>query len=403
MHILIIARGIPTKQSPQWGIFEYDQAKALAKLGHKVTIASVDSRFGAYKRKIGLTCGEQDGVRFYNYFLCPSAITGLFGQTFQNKIKKWQWQQLVKAICQKEDKIDVIYSHYLFNSYYAVTFLRHLNIPIVAIEHWSEINKPKLLPSIQKKGEEVYPKVDQLLTVSKAAQSALKRHFNQDSIVVYNMVNSDIFKYLNCEHTSNKIKFIATGSLIHRKGYDLLIDAFAKLQLPASKWELNIIGTGIEHDNLAKRISDANLTENIHLLGSRTANEIATILNQADVFVLPSRMETFGVVYIEALACGLPVIATPCGGPEEFITKQNGLLVPTEDVEALSEAIKQMFYHHQEYNRKAIANDCKARFSSEVIAKQLTDIFEDVIRKKINRKELKTVRNSSQPLSSHNN
>ena len=381
MHILIIARGIPTKYAPQWGIFEFEQAKALAKLGHNVTVASVDSRFTFRVRKIGLTCGEQDGVRFYNYFLCPSAITGLFGLKAQNKIKKWQWQQLVKAICQKEKKIDVIYSHYLFNSYYAVTFLRHLNIPIVAIEHWSEINKQELLPSIQKKGEEVYPKVDQLLTVSRAAQSALKRHFNQDALVVYNMVN-DTFSYLNSEHTSNKIKFIATGSLIHRKGYDLLIDAFAKLQLPATQWELNIIGTGNEHDNLAKRISNANLSENIHLLGSRTASEIATMLNQSDVFVLPSRMETFGVVYIEALACGLPVIATPCGGPEEFITEQNGLLVPIEDVEALSEAIKQMFYHHQEYNRQAIANDCKARFSSEVIAKQLTDIFEDVIRKK---------------------
>ena len=118
MNILIIARGIPSKREPQRGNFEFDQAKALVNLGHTVSIASVDSRFRLVRRKIGLTIEEQDGVTLYNYFLCPGAISGLLGNNFKNRLKHWQWQQIIKAIIKKEGKIDIIYSHYLFNTFF---------------------------------------------------------------------------------------------------------------------------------------------------------------------------------------------------------------------------------------------------------------------------------------------
>ena len=97
------------------------------------------------------------------------------------------------------------------------------------------------------------------------------------------------------------------------------------------------------------------------------------------MFVLASRKETFGVVYIEVMMLGLPVIASICGGPEEFVQETDGLLVPVEDVNALADAIKYMFENYQLYDRAKIAEDCKNRFSPEVIARQLTDIFEKVV------------------------
>jgi glycosyltransferase involved in cell wall biosynthesis len=103
-------------------------------------------------------------------------------------------------------------------------------------------------------------------------------------------------------------------------------------------------------------------------------------VKNSDIFVLPSRNETFGVVYIEALACGLPIIATDCGVPSEIVTPENGLFIPKENVDALSSAISYMAQNINQYDRKAIAEDCQARFSSEVIAKQLTHIFEETIK-----------------------
>ena len=78
---------------------------------------------------------------------------------------------------------------------------------------------------------------------------------------------------------------------------------------------------------------------------------------------------------------GLPVIATVCGGPEGFVRSSDGLLIPVEDINSLSKAIQEMYFHYDRYDREKIAQDCRARFSPEVIAKQLTEVFEKTIQK----------------------
>jgi len=377
MTILILSRGIPTPSDAQWGSFELDQAKALTRLGHKVIVAAVDTRFRFFWRKLGFSIHEVQGVKTYNLFLCPSAIVNLLGKSVCEKFVAWQWSKMIERILKNEGEIDLIYPHYLFNTYKAVHYLKDLHAPIVAIEHWSEMNKEPLPAEVKRMAETSYPQVQDIITVSKSLQARLKQLFNLDAHVVYNMVGEE-FHYSPLPQAA-KIRFIATGSLIYRKGFDLFAKAFSKLNLPKDKWELIIIGEGEERANLQKQIDAGGFSDNIHLVGSKNKIEIAKMLNESDVFVLPSRSETFGVVYIEAMACGLPVIATPCGGPEEFVNEKNGLLVPVDDVNALAAAIKHMYEHHQDYNRQAIADNCQARFSSEVIAKQLTKIFEKVI------------------------
>ena len=385
MNILIISRGIPTSQDPQWGSFEFDQAKALAKLGHSVCIASVDSRFRLFWRKLGLTIEEREGVRCYNYFLCPGIITGILGSKFKNNVKSWQWQQIIQEINKRERKIDVIYSHYLSNSYYAVHFLKNIHAPIVSIEHWSKLNIEPLPSDIHKMAIETYPQVQQVITVAKSLQDRLENLFGIKAKVIYNLVG-DEFHYSPTK-SNNTVHFITTGSLVYRKGFDLFAKAFAKLNLPKEQWELNIIGEGEEHQHLRQQIIDAGLQDNIHLVGSKNKIEIAKLLNESDVFVLPSRNENFSVAVLEALACGLPVVASICGGIRECIDEKNGLLFEVDDVEGLAKCLKHMYGHYQEYDRQAIADNCQSRFSSEVIAKQLTEIFEEVVSKHANKQK----------------
>ena len=142
---------------------------------------------------------------------------------------------------------------------------------------------------------------------------------------------------------------------------------------------MNIIGGGEERENLQKQIKDLGLQDNIHLLGQKTKTEIVDILRDSNAFILPSRNENFSVAVLEALACGLPVISSICGGIRECIFDFNGLLFPVNDVDALADAIKYIFENYQSYDRAKIAEDCKNRFSPEVIARQLTDIFEKVV------------------------
>ena len=74
MNIFIIARGYPSKKEPHWGCFENDQAEALANLGHKITILSVDARFRFYWRPLGIQHKTERMVSIYNIFLCPYAL-----------------------------------------------------------------------------------------------------------------------------------------------------------------------------------------------------------------------------------------------------------------------------------------------------------------------------------------
>jgi glycosyltransferase involved in cell wall biosynthesis len=189
------------------------------------------------------------------------------------------------------------------------------------------------------------------------------------------------FHYEPKARYSNKVNFVTTGNLLPVKGFDNLINAFNKLNLPPDTWSLNIIGGGKERANLQQLIDSVGLGENIHLCGRKNREGVIEMLHNSDVYVMSSRSETFGVAAIEALACGLPVIATDCGGARDFVTKENGVICPVNEVDGLSESIRYMMNHYQAYDRTKIAEDCQKRFSSEAIGKQLEGIFEEVLRK----------------------
>ena len=380
MYILLISRGIPSKKDPLWGCFEFDQARALRSIGHKVVVLSVDERVRFYRRKIGLMHKVVDGIDCYNYCLLPKKISELFGFNFSSKVSFAHYDFLLKKIIKEHGTPDIIYSHYLTTSYVATLLKKKRNIPLVAIEHWSEINKDKLNSWVKKVGQLTYNNVDRLISVSLSLQDRIVQHFGVNSLVIHNMVGADFFNQKNKFNFDGKIRFVTTGRLVYGKGFDLLPRAFVKLNLPKEKWEMNIIGGGEEYDNLQKQINELKLQDNIHLLGQKTKAEVVDILKISNAFILPSRAENFSVAVLEALACGLPVISSICGGIRECIFDFNGLLFPVDDVDALADAIKYMFDNYQSYDRQKIAEDCKNRFSPEVIAHQLTDVFELVLK-----------------------
>lgn len=381
MFILIISRGIPTKNDPQWGCFEKDQAEALAALGHKVVVASVDSRLRLYFRKIGITTLSKNNVRYYNSFIIPEAFIKPFGQNICSKLKEWQLERIYSIIEKKWGKPDIIYGHFFFNSYLAIPLCQKHKIPLVTIEHAARFNEKIIDKQSLYQSQEVYKNATDNIAVSQSLRIALQNKFGIDCHVVYNVYGKEFF-YQPHYKDSNKITFIATGSLVQRKGFDLLPKAFALLDLPKDKWQMLIIGGGELKNNLQQQIDDTHLHDNIILVGQKGKEDIAKLLNISDVFVLPSRNENFSVAVLEALACGLPVVASICGGIRECIDDKNGMLFEVDDVEGLAKCLKYMFEHYKEYNRKAISDDCLARFSSKVIARQLTEIFENVISQK---------------------
>ncbi len=379
MYILMIARGIPSERYPQWGCFEKDQAEALVALGHKVVVASVDSRFVWSWRKIGITRNDKNGIVFYNSFLIPGALTGLFGLKFNLFIKQWQMQRIYKRLVKEQGKPDIICGHFSFSTCNAVPIAIDNHIPLIGIEHNAIFNEDKLSPHTYFTSNYAYQHTQQIIAVSKNLQARIKYHLGKESVVVHNTVGKEFLEAPTAEAPDKLIKFVAVGNLIFRKGYDLLIQAFADLDLPQGAWTLNIIGDGEEEEILQNHINAVNLQNNIFLLGKRNKKEIVDLLTSSHVFMMPSRNENFSVAILEALACGLPIVASDCGGVRDCINDSNGIIFPIDNVEELKKAILKIYNREVCFDNHSIAMQFKKNFAPQIIAQKLINIFKQTI------------------------
>jgi glycosyltransferase involved in cell wall biosynthesis len=149
---------------------------------------------------------------------------------------------------------------------------------------------------------------------------------------------------LGCQQPRDVIRLLSVGSLVHRKGFDLLINALGSLRhLP---WRLNIVGDDQRSPDVTKEIERLiaahELSDRIAILGAQPTEVLNKEYQQADVFVLASRYEGYGMAYAEALAWGLPVIGTEAGAARDTLDTPGAMMVGVEDTPALSAALDRL-------------------------------------------------------------
>ena len=150
-------------------------------------------------------------------------------------------------------------------------------------------------------------------------------------------------------------RLLAVGAVVPRKGLDVLVAALA--ELTALPWRLVIagdLGRGVPTaERLAADIAARGLTGRIELRGAVSDDELAQLYADADLFVLPSRFEGFGMAYAEAIAHGLPVVGTTAGAIPETVPPEAGVLVPPDDVPALAAVLRRLLTEPAERERLA--------------------------------------------------
>ena len=154
--------------------------------------------------------------------------------------------------------------------------------------------------------------------------------------------------------------------------------AFAEALKTHPNLKLKIGGGGYEEAKLHQLAKDLGLQNSVTFLGKLKSNEVLDLMYHSDAFVLASRHETFGVVFIEALAQGLPVIATRCGGPESIVNEDNGLIVNIEDRQALTDALITLYEHRHQYDAKSLREHALKEFSGDAVISQIKDIYQTV-------------------------
>jgi len=372
MNILFISRGYPSKKYPMHGIFEYDQAKALSNYGHNVIFGFVDLRSIRRTRKWGFEKLKKDGILHYGINIplgrFPRSVLSFFG---------YQGLKLLYNKIEKEfGKPDLMHSHFLHKSNNAVQLKMINNLPLVITEHLSSLMEDNIDDQLLNVGNETYKNADKVITVSPGLKKVIKKEFNVEAKYIPNIVDTEIFQFNNLNKTNNKeFNFISVGGLIDRKGMDLTIKAFNKAFKNNPRTKLKIIGGGPEKKNLESLIKELHLESRIKLTGRIERKKIAEYFKKSDAFVLASKGETFGVVFIEAMASGLPVIATRCGGPEHFIKKEQGLIIEKNNIDKLAGAMKDIYRNIDSYDNQKISKMTVEQFSPESVAEQITEVY----------------------------
>ena len=181
-----------------------------------------------------------------------------------------------------------------------------------------------------------------------------------------------------------KHRVIAVGRLDYQKGFDRLIRAWGIIQQHErfKEWQLDIFGQGEWHDMLQQMIVNLGLSDTLHI--NKPTNLIGKEYAQSSLIVMTSNYEGFGMVLVEAMACGVPAIAFDCKcGPKDIINNnENGILVHNGDIQGLADAMMRLM--EDENLRKRMSEEAKKvvdTYSEETVMKQWTKLFESLIKK----------------------
>lgn len=380
MKIFVVTRGYPQQHNKMLGLFERDQALALKNAGHEVAYGVVDIRSIRRKRKFGYNhYTDKDGLEVFE-------MNWPIGPVPRKLIEYFRQQALLalyRHVLEEFGKPDIVHAHFLNYGIIAVKLCKRESLPFVLTEHSSYMNRSELPWWIKRRAEKTYSACDSIIAVSAPLAANIKRSTGYDSVVVHNIVNvSDNIDLLEKNRNSGQIQFVSAGNLIPRKGFDVLIHAFAKAYKVNQDLSLLILGDGPERKRLTTLADRLGVADRVRFYGRYQKEDLPTICKDASAFVLASKRETFGVVYIEAMALGLPVIATRCGGPEDFVNERNGYLVDVGNIEQLEEALLRMAENRTAFNREEISKFARENFSPEVIAAKITDVYRDVLKKR---------------------
>lgn len=234
-----------------------------------------------------------------------------------------------------------------------------------------------------------FGKANHIVTVSKPVQHGILQISPQSGTkmsVIPNMTDTRFFCPANTispdKQTWEKphpFTFICVSHLERNKGVDRLLQAFAILKEKIKHIRLIIGGDGPEKRKLKRLCSDLALNDVVFFAGHMERRTLLHKLQTSHAFVLSSVFESFGVVLIEAMACGLPLISTRSGGPEEIINNDNGLLTAGNEPTMLASAMEAMISGYAGYDRQVIRQIAEEKYSQHVIAKQYIALYSTII------------------------
>lgn len=376
MNILFLPSWYESDMEKNAGVFFTEQAMALQQMGNNVTIAIVDILNYPYKSdkpKFKIFKEERHGMDVYR-IIVPSYMTGQLPKVFFSYYARY-YKKLMKYMLSQGLKFDVMYAHSFWHAGYIATLLKkEYSIPLIVQEHRSMLITGEFSNKVNRFLKSTVENSDAFYCVSNKLRDNVyvRTGLSEGIEILPNMVD-DLFQYKQL--ANDKFTYTFIGTLNENKRIIQLLKCFEKVKWNNSSICLKVAGDGPQREQINDLINNSEvLSESVEMLGLLPRDKVLDLLTETNVLVLPSAFETFGIVCIEAMAVGRPVICTR-NGSADFVNESNGILIDVDSDDQLIGAMEKMYRNYSEYDQKLISENCVKTYSgSSVMSKVMSEM-----------------------------
>lgn len=315
------------------------------------------------------------------------AGAGIFDLTRKGKLDPLLLAKLV--ILLRREKIRILHTHLVHASIVGRVAAKLAGIRLITTtRHYAYWNRRKSLARWMERRTATFNSNSIAISESVKKYMTVKEKYRSENIVLlHNAVDLSMFNSTNRVGSSGMTNGFVIGSIgrLHpSKGYETLLRSIpcVKQRFPGVK--LIIVGTGREKDNLERLSAQLGVSSEVDFLGAKRPSEIPRLLKTLDLFVLASNWEGFGLAAVEAMASGLPVVATDVGGLSEIVEDgRTGFLVPPGEPRMLAEKVVHLLQNPDLRRQMGKRGRIRARalFSLEDMIKKLEAMYRDLLRR----------------------
>ena len=386
MKLFIIPSWYPTEIHPESGSFFRDRASILQKNGIEIIIGSpvTHSLKDFFRFSHNNTIQVDINGELPTYHLESINIFPKMEKLFFKRYKK-SAITIFNKLLETHGLPDLVMIHSSLWAGGALGEILNKNgIPFVLTEHLKEFLIPNGFSTFQKNIiHNTYSMASQILLSSSPLKNAISKFFNTHKSklnLLPNPVDESLFTLRKVPNINPQFIIVCISLFRPEKRIDLVLESFNNLVHSGIKAKLKLIGDGPLKHEIENQIQKLGISDLVELPGYLPQKRIIDELHNSHFLVLPSDIETFGMVLVEAQACGLPVVATDCGGPKDIVTAESGILVTPGSVSELAGGMQKLIRSFDEFDPSEIRNSVIQKFGQQSYAESIINITANLIK-----------------------
>jgi len=386
MKLFIIPSWYPTEIHPESGSFFRDRASILQKNGIEIIIGAPVTHslkdFFRFSHNNTVQVDINGGLP--TYLLESINIFPKMEKLFFKRYKKFAIT-IFNKLLETHGLPDLVMIHSSLWAGGALGEILNKNdIPFVLTEHLKEFLIPNGFSTFQKNIiHNTYSMASQILLSSSPLKNAISKNFNTHKSklnLLPNPVDENLFTLRKVPNINPQFIIVCISLFRPEKRIDLVLESFNNLVHSGIKAKLKLIGDGPLKHEIENKIQKLGISDLVELPGYLPQKRIIDELHNSHFLVLPSDIETFGMVLVEAQACGLPVVATDCGGPKDIVTAESGILVTPGSVSELAGGMQKLIRSFDEFDPSEIRNSVIQKFGQQSYAESIINITGNLIK-----------------------